>query len=149
MSERCPQDGGFIGEAGCTHPNHEHSGLVKRIISGSDRPKRITPSEADAALREGFHVTNPDGVRVGFGRRLLDHINAHDAKDAAGRKTFLQFAVSTVARPDKVDAGHRGFEGRTAYAKRFREFAMLVVSDSKTGGVEYVFTIVPKRRRGR
>ena len=149
MSARCPQDGGFVGDAGCTHPNHAHSALVRRIVDGARRPTRVTPAEAEAALREGFHVTNPDGVRVGFGRRLLDHIDAHGAKDAAGRKTFLQFAVDAVESPDKVDAGHRGLEGRTAYAKRFKDFSMLVVSDRETGSVEDVFTIVPKRRGGK
>ena len=37
MSEHCPQDGGFIGDAGCTHPNHQHSELVKGIMSGDRR----------------------------------------------------------------------------------------------------------------
>lgn len=37
--------------------------------------------------------------------------------------------VSPVWDLDKVDAGRRGLEGRTAYAKRFNDFSMLVVSD--------------------
>ena len=40
MSERCPYDGGFIGDAGCTHPNHRHSDLVRGIVSGE--PKMIS-----------------------------------------------------------------------------------------------------------
>ncbi len=149
MSEHCQQDGGFVGDSGCTHPNHQHSELVKRIVDGASRPTRITPREAEAALREGFHVNGPNGTRIGFGERLLDHIDAHGAKDAAGRKTFLQFAVNTVVSPARVDKNHRGLNGRTAYAKRFRDFSMLVVSDSATNSVEEVFTIVPKRGGGR
>ena len=149
MSERCPQDGGFVGDAGCTHPNHRHSELVRRIVAEAESPRRVTPGEAEAALREGFYVSVPGGARVGFGKRLLEHIDAHGEKDAAGRKTFLQFAVNAVGSPDRVDAGHRGLEGRTAYAKRFREFSMLVISDKKTNSVEEVFTVVPKRGGGK
>ena len=32
MSGHCPQDGGFIGDAGCTHPNHQHSEFVKSML---------------------------------------------------------------------------------------------------------------------
>lgn len=150
MRKHCPQDGGFVGDAGCTHPNHRHSELVRRIVAEAvARPRRVTSGEAEAALREGFYVSGPGGTRVGFGKRLLEHIDAHGEKDAAGRKTFLEFAVNAVGSPDRVDAGHRGLEGRTAYAKRFREFSMLVISDKKTNSVEEVFTIVPKRGGGK
>ena len=69
MSEHCPQDGGFIGDAGCTHPNHQHSELVKGIMSGE--PAMISPRDATAALNEGFYVKNPEGKQVGFGKKLL------------------------------------------------------------------------------
>ncbi len=51
MSGRCPQDGGFIGDAGCSHPNHGHSELVRGLLAS--KPRAISPREADAALREG------------------------------------------------------------------------------------------------
>ena len=54
MSEHCPQDGGFIGDAGCTHPNHQHSELVKGIMSG----KVSSVSEEDATAANG----NPSTV---------------------------------------------------------------------------------------
>ena len=38
MPDRCPQDGGFIGSCGCTHPNHEHSELVKAVLEDSHDP---------------------------------------------------------------------------------------------------------------
>ncbi len=147
MSARCQQDGGFVGDAGCTHPNHAHSALVERLVAAADSPKTIPTSEAEAALREGFHVQNPDGVRVGFGRRLLDHIEKDHLKgDADGRKTLLTFAVATVVHPDRMERNHRGLDGRTAYAKAFDGFGMLAVSDRNSDTVEQVFTIVPNRK---
>ena len=144
MSERCPQDGGFIGDAGCTHPNHRHSELVRGIVSGE--PKTIRAEDAAAALEEGFYVSNPDGKRVGFGKRLLAHIESREsAKDADARKERLAFAVATVMRPDKVETGHKGLAGRTAYAKAFDGFGVLAVSDAEGGGIEAVFNIIPKR----
>ena len=79
MSEHCPQDGGFIGDAGCTHPNHKHSELVKRIMSGE--PKMISAADATAALTEGFYVKNPEGKQVGFGKKLLVHLDTQDPAD--------------------------------------------------------------------
>ena len=75
MPNNCPQDGGFIGKSGCTHPNHNHSELVKRIIS--EEPKTISTKDAEAALKEGFYVRNPEGKQVGFGQKLLTHLEAH------------------------------------------------------------------------
>lgn len=92
MSARCPQDGGFVGDAGCTHPNHAHSALVERIAASADAPRMVSTSEAEAALREGFYVSNPDGARVGFGRRLLDHIERGGRCDAARRKGLRRSA---------------------------------------------------------
>ena len=109
MSEHCPQDGGFIGDAGCTHPNHQHSELVKGIIvNAAPRGYQhlISESDAEAALKEGFYVKNPEGKQVGFGKKLLEHIDsdtAHSPADAAARKQRLIYAVSTVTHPDKVE----------------------------------------------
>ena len=155
MSARCPQDGGFVGNAGCTHPNHAHSALVERIAASADAPGMVSASEAEAALREGFHVTNPDGVRVGFGRRLLDHIEgdtAHAPEDIKARKERLAFAVATVAKPDAVERNHRSIPGRTAYAKAFDDFGILAVSEPDGENIEAVFTYFPRRgmkRRGK
>ena len=60
MSEHCLQDGGFIGDAGCTHPNHQHSDLVKSILSSSSNPHKISASDAESALIEGFYVKNQE-----------------------------------------------------------------------------------------
>lgn len=113
----------------------------------------VSTSEAEAALREGFYVSNPDGARVGFGQRLLDHIEkGHLKGDADARKTRLAFAVATVTRPDAVERGHRAIPGRTAYARAFNDFGILVVSEKGSDTVEQVFTVVPnrngKRRKG-
>ena len=145
MSDRCPQDGGFIGDAGCTHPNHQHSELVKGIMNGE--PKTISAHDAEAALKEGFYVKNPEGRKVGFGRKLLAHLeNDHLKADADARKTRLMFAVNSVTNPDKVEKNHRGFEGRTAYVKSFNTFGMVVITEKGSDTIEYAFTLIPTRR---
>lgn len=146
MSEHCPQDGGFIGDAGCNHPNHQHSEMVRRIMSGE--PKIISKGEAEAALREGFYVKNPEGNRVGFGKKLLEHIENdpnHEPADADERKKRLMFAVKTVTNPDKMEKNHRSIPGRTAYAKAFKDFGILAISDRESGEIEKVFTYFPRR----
>ena len=48
-------------------------------------------------LKEGFYVKNPEGNRVGFGKKLLDHLdNDHLKSDADARKQRLMFAVKAV-----------------------------------------------------
>ena len=144
MSEHCPQDGGFIGDAGCTHPNHQHSELVKGIMSGE--PAMISPRDATAALNEGFYVKNPEGKQVGFGKKLLAHLDAHSEGDAAERKRRLKFAVNTVTSPAKVEKDHKGFEGRTLYTKAFDSFGMMAISEKGSDTIEHMFTIIPNRR---
>lgn len=144
MSDRCPQDGGFIGDAGCTHPNHQHSELVRGIMSGE--PKMLAPRDAVTALNEGFYVKNPEGNRVGFGKKLLAHIESHDDGDANERKRRLMFAVRAVTNPDKVEKNHRGFDGRTLYTKAFTQFGMLAITEKDSDTIEYAFTIVPNRK---
>ena len=144
MSEHCPQDGGFIGDAGCTHPNHKHSELVKRIMSGE--PKMISAADATAALTEGFYVKNPEGKQVGFGKKLLVHLDTHLEGNADARKTRLMFAVNTVTSPAKVEKDHKGFEGRTLYSKAFENFGMIAISEEGSDTIEHVFTIVPNRK---
>ena len=144
MSEHCPQDGGFIGAAGCTHPNHRHSELVRGIMSGE--PKMISAAEDTAALTEGFYANNPDGRRVGFGKKLLTHLDTHLEGDANARKARLMFAVKTVTRPAKVERDHKGFEGRTLYSKAFEKFGMVAISEKGGDTIEHVFTIIPNRR---
>ena len=145
MSKNCPQDGGFIGKSGCTHPNHQHSELVKRIISGE--PKTISTREAEAALKEGFYVSNPEGKQVGFGLKLLTHLEAHHLEgDSNARKTRLMFAVKAVTNPDKVEKNHRSLSGRTLYSKAFDNFGIIAVSEKDSDTVEQIFTIVPKRK---
>lgn len=146
MSEHCPQDGGFIGDAGCTHPNHEHSELVKSIMSGS--PRMISDVDASAALKEGFYVQNPNGKRVGFGEDLLKHIEgdtAHGENDIVERKRRLMFAVDTVQHPDKIETNHRNIPGRSAYAKAFDGFGILAITGPGKDTIDKVYTYFPRR----
>ena len=85
MTEHCPKDGGFIGEAGCTHPNHEHSELVKSMLSGETR--MVSEDDATAALREGFYIKNPNGKQLGFGPSPLALIE-NDRAGNNGEKGF-------------------------------------------------------------
>ena len=151
MSEHCPQDGGFIGDAGCTHPNHQHSELVKGIIANA-APRGhlhlISEAEAEAALTEGFYVKNPEGKQVGFGKGLLEHINNdtnHAPEDAKARKQRLIYAVQTVTHPDKTEKNHRSIPGRTAYAKAFDDFGILAITEPEADVIAKVFTYFPRR----
>ena len=151
MSEHCPQDGGFIGDAGCTHPNHQHSELVRGIVANA-APRGhlhlISEADAEAALKEGFYVKNKEGKLVGFGKKLLDHIDSdvlHSKADAAARKQRLIYAVQTVTHPDKVEKNHRSIPGRTAYAKAFDDFGILAITEPQSDTIEHVFTFFPRR----
>ena len=151
MSGHCPQDGGFIGDAGCTHPNHQHSELVKSLLVGTDprgHLREISPDEFDAAVSEGFYVDGANGQRMGFGKALLRHFNEdHDpnSTDIQNRKARLMYAIATVKYPDKVEWHHEGLQGRTAYTKAFDKFGILAVSDREGKSIEDVFNIMPKR----
>ena len=151
MSEHCPQDGGFIGDAGCTHPNHQHSELVKGIIVNAmprGRLHLISEAEAEAALKEGFYVNDPAGKRLGFGHGLLKHIDNdpnHAPEDAAARKQRLIYAVQTVTHPDKTEKNHRSIPGRTAYAKAFDDFGILAITEPESDVIAKVFTYFPRR----
>lgn len=151
MSEHCPQDGGFIGNAGCTHPNHQHSELVKGIIVNAmprGRLHLISEAEAEAALKEGFYVNDPSGKRVGFGHGLLEHIDKdlnHAPGDAKARKQRLIYAVQTVTHPDKTETDHRSIPGRTAYAKAFDDFGILAITEPESNVIAKVFTYFPRR----
>ncbi len=147
MSEHCSQDGGFIGKAGCTHPNHQHSELVKGLLAEKS-PRMISAGDCDAALKEGFYVDGANGKRIGFGNDLLEHINGdmfHGPEDIIARKERLLFAVATVRNPDKTEENHRQVPGRTLYAKAFDDFGILAVSDSESGAIDKVFTYFPRR----
>ena len=147
MSGHCPQDGGFIGDAGCTHPNHQHSELVKRLLSAKE-PREISSAECDAALKEGFYVSGQDGKRIGFGDALNRHLNVDHvstSKDIENRKKRLMYAVAAVTAPDKTDNAHQGLEGRTAYLKSFDKFGIMAVADAEGKSIEHVFNIIPKR----
>ena len=145
MPNNCPRDGGFIGKSGCTHPNHNHSELVTRIIS--EEPKTISTKDAESALKEGFYVRNPEGKQVGFGQKLLTHLEAHHLEgDSNARKTRLMFAVKTVTNPDKIEKNHRNLAGRTLYSKSFEKFGIIAISEKGSDTVEQIFTIVPNRK---
>lgn len=142
--KQCPKDGGFIGDAGCSHPNHEHSALVKELMQGRTL-RRITPQECDRALAEGFYVNTQGGGRVGFGEKLAEHIGHHSAADQRRRKILLMYAVKTV-KGGQRKPNPKGGAGSYAYAKNFEGFGMLVLTD-KAGNVEDVFDIIPRERR--
>ena len=151
MSEHCPQDGGFIGDAGCTHPNHQHSVLVTGIIVNA-MPRGhlhlISEADAEAALKEGFYVNDPSGKLVGFGHGLLEHIDNdpnHAPDDAKARKQRLIYAVQTVTHPDKTEKNHRSIPGRTAYAKAFDDFGILAITEPESDVIAKVFTYFPRR----
>ena len=150
MTEHCPEDGAFIGDAGCTHPNHEHSALVNGIVADGKAKKLRTISEADcdAALKEGFYVDGPNGKRIGFGKSLLKHFNEdHVKKDAIGRKQRLLYAVNAVMFPAKSEDNHRSIEGRTAYFKDFDGFGIQAITSKERDTIDYVFTYIPKRNK--
>ncbi len=153
MSRHCPQDGGFIGEGGCTHPHHTHSALVNSLLSQAEAassPKLISTKQAESALKEGFYVTNPNGARVAFGEKLLSHLeNDHLKGDANGRKTRLAFAIQAVLRPDKMELNHKKLEGRTLYVKAYDSFGIMAITDKTTNTIEEVFTIIPDRKGGK
>lgn len=143
MPEQCPKDGGFIGSCGCTHPNHEHSALVKQVIADSRDPYEIEPDDAAAALEEGFYVNSRHGTRVGFGRQLLEHIrDSHDPDEADNRLAKLLYAVDT-AKTGRRKPNPQGGAGSFGYAKQFRGFRILVLTDTE-GVVERAFTFFDK-----
>ena len=146
MSNNCPQDGGFIGKSGCKHPNHEHSSLVKDIMS-SRSLRQITPSECDSALEEGFYVNVAGGERVGFGRQLAEHIAHHGAADQRRRKTKLMYAVKTV-KAGRKQRNPQGGPNSYRYAMAFDGFGILVLTDDH-GDVQDVFDIIPNNKGGK
>ena len=154
MSGRCSQDGGFVGDCGCTHPNHEHSELVKGLLN-AETPEFITEADGEAALLEGFFVdgVDPDGneYTVGFGHKILDHWNdprpghTHDPKDIKARKERLGFAVDTAKHPEKVEKNHQDYQGRTLLFKAYKRFGMSVIADPGNDNRIEAFTFIPKR----
>jgi hypothetical protein len=142
MSKNCSQDGGFIGKSGCTHPNHNHSELVKGLIAKAKKPCLISSREADAALREGFYVNSAYTTRVGFGEKLIIHIGHHNKADQNRRKTHLLYAIATV-KSGKRGPNPKGGPGSYAYAKNIDGKKFLVLTD-KEGQVEEVFNIIPR-----
>lgn len=153
MTEHCPEDGCFIGDAGCTSERHKHTPLVDGIVKDTAAKKLRTISEADcdAALTEGFYVNGPNGKRIGFGKSLLRHFNEeHDlstprmAAKIAERKRNLLYAVNTVMFPSRSENNHRGIDGRTAYFKVFDDFGIQAITGKESDTIEYVFTHIVK-----
>lgn len=92
---------------------------------------------------------NPKGRQVGFGKGLHEHIDnddSHSPADAEERKKRLMFAVKTVTNPDKTEYKHRSIPGRTAYAKAFKDFGILAITEQNSETIEKVFTFFPRRR---
>ena len=143
MSEHCPQDGGFIGDAGCTHPNHQHSELVKRLLGS--KPRSISPADCDAALKEGFYVNSAFNTRVGFGKQFAEHIKHHNRQDQIRRKANLLYAVATV-KGGVRGPNPKGGPGSFAYARNIDGRRFLVLTDEH-GAVEDAFDIIPGGRK--
>jgi|GEM_PF-1552961 len=145
-AQHCPQDGGFIGKCGCTHRNHEHSELVKGLLMDAQTPHKISVEDADAALEEGFYVTSKEGVRVGFGTPLKEHIElpSHSVSDQKERKRCLLFALDTVQTTEPEERDHQNRKGRNRYIKMMdAKKAMFVVTD-KDGNADFAKTIIPR-----
>lgn len=109
-------------------------------------PQAIPSSDARTALREGFYIDAPNNERVGFGKKLLSHIAAHYAADADARLSRLEFAIATVKSPDAIATNHRNLPNRTAYAKAFKDFGMLVITDKERQNIQMAFTFFPQRK---
>ena len=144
MSDHCPQDGGFIGKCGCTHPNHQHSKLVDGLLKEKS-PRAVSKGECDAALDEGFYVDSGSGRRVGFGKNLKDHLTGKNDEDE--RKSRLLYAVDAVRSPDDEKVCTVRDEKRRAYGKRHGDKYIEAVSAPESDEIEYVFTIIPKDGR--
>jgi len=144
MSEQCPKDGGFIGKSGCKHPNHEHSELVKGIMSAKN-PRMISPKDCDTALNEGFYVNVAGGDRVGFGHQLAEHLAHHNMADQRRRKIRLMYAVKTV-KSGRKQKNPQGGPNSYRYAQSFGDFGILVLTDDH-GDVQDVFDIIPNNNR--
>ena len=121
----------------------KHSPKLQTLLDGA--PQRISIEEADAALNEEIHVSDPDGKKVLFGQSLKRHIeeDGHGSEDTAGRKKKLLYAVDAVKNPDSISDSTRG-ENRTVYQKSFDGFSMMAIADEK-GEVNEVFNIIPRK----
>ena len=157
MSKHCKKDGAFIGDAGCTHPNHVHSELVTRLLS--QKARRITPQECDALLNEGVYIESSENRRVGFGKSLKRHLDEHGGRDRLERKANILFAIATVKGTRPVTHDEKGFEGRTKWVNRsYSDKIIMVVSTRDTKAaqegcldIDYVFTMrkEDKKKSGR
>lgn len=147
MPEQCPQDGGFIGSCGCTHPNHEHSELVKAVLEDSHDPYPIEPEQCTAALEEGFYVSTRFNTRVGFGKDLLRHLEEHDPEKADERKALLLYAVDT-ARTGRRGPNPSGEPDSFSYAKKYEDGTKILLLTDKEGIVERAFTFYDKNASG-
>lgn len=155
MPENCPIDGCFIGKCGCTSERHLRSDKTEKLIEESasaETLRKITPEEADAALKEGFYVTNSDGGRTGFGLDLKDHIErtADNQKQINDRKAALLFAMNAVRDTAPTERNHQGRHGRNRYSRLMDDGnAVIVVSDPDGTNIEKVFTVFPSRKEGK
>lgn len=150
MPDQCPQDGGFIGNSGCTHQNHRHSEHVSRLLAAARNPYELDdPADAEKALREGFYVQTRWSTRVGFGTGLLEHIDEHPGAQALDRKKKLLYAIKTV-RAGKRAPNKKGGSDSYGYAMNFPSegFGMLVLTDSH-GNVEDAFTFYKTEGKAR
>ena len=138
MTNQCPQDGGFIGESGCTHRNHKHSEHVNNLLAMARKPEKISVEACDKALDEGFYVSTRWNTRVGFGKRFKRHTEDHPPDVVKERKEHLLFAIKTV-RAGKRGPNPKGGKDSYAYAHDFGAFGMLVTVDAE-GMVEEAFS---------
>lgn len=142
-----------MGDAGCAHPNHEHSEFVKKLLASKPHP--ITPRECDALLREGVYVESSEHRRVGFGKSLLRHLgDDHGSKDAAERKRNILFAIATVRSTKPTTHNEEGFSGRVKWVNRsYKDKIIMVISTPETKAaknanldIDYVFTMRKEKK---
>lgn len=131
MSDKhCPADGAFIGDDGCTHPNHQS-------------PKKLTFEEARKLLSTHPIVTDPTGQKVRFGGRLEYHLSEKTEDEQNRRLAKLEYALDAV-RTTKPILHPRGLMDRNVYIKSTSEKNSIMVFVDNSGEVQEVFDVFTK-----
>lgn len=144
-ARKCPQDGGFVGDDGCTHPNHIRRNLQNKVAKWAQNPSRMDPEEARKAIETGFEVTDSGGLVFTFGENLKRHLDEHSEQDRSGRYSRLQYAVAAVNSPIR-EANHRNFPGRIACCQVIDPKHIVVLLADRSGEAVTAFDIIPGRK---
>ncbi|MGN1360348.1 MAG: hypothetical protein ACI4X9_07870, partial [Kiritimatiellia bacterium] len=144
-ARKCPQDGGFVGEDGCTHPNHIRRNLRKKAAKWAKKPDYMDPEEARKAIETGFEVTDSSGLVFTFGESLKRHLDEHSEKDRSGRYSRLQYAVAAVNSPIR-EVNHRNFPGRIACCQVIDQKHIVVLLADRSGEAVTAFDIIQNKK---